>query len=236
MNLSQLPTLALAILLAAPAALAQQDEPAARPAPADPLRMIIEAGKLKPRPTETEPGKAEPAKAEAAAKPSAAKPAADARSESKADAKPSPQTATLHAAPLPALAPLALESPAELAPARHEPRPQRSVDPDDYFGAPPPAAASRAAPVPAAAASRPAPAAASTGGKAAALRQDLEFVASVESVLPERLRQRMRSDAEVVLGFSVRARGLQGRTSSSARSIPPSMIEIIARSRTAGLG
>ncbi|MBK6865410.1 MAG: TonB family protein [Ideonella sp.] len=193
--------------LAAPAVLAQDGDGATRAErdAANPLRMIIEAGKLKPRQTQAE-------------RELAAKPAPDAKAAADkapvvakvAAASPAPRTGTLDAAAVPALASVAVDAPAALAPVafeRRAPPPAEPYDPDDYFGVPPP---SKSGAVRLAQAGRlalavaaPAPAPATEP----ALRQLLQLADYVEPVVPERVRRRLQSDGEVVLAFTVNADG-----------------------------
>ncbi len=191
--------------LAAPAVLAQDGDGATRAErdAANPLRMIIEAGKLKPRQTQAE-------------RDLAAKPAPDAKAAADkapvmvkvAVASPAPQTGTLDAVAVPTLASVAVDAPAALAPVafeRRAPPPAEAYDPDDYFGVPPPSksGAVRQAQADRLALAVPAPAPAAEP----ALRQVLQLADYVEPVVPERVRRRLQSDGEVVLAFTVNADG-----------------------------
>lgn len=159
---------------------------------ANPLRMIIEAGKLKPR----KGGEGEPAAAAAVdAKAPAAKPAP-----AKAAA---PHLGTLTDVATPDLTAVSAEATtiALVSPVALQPRP---YDPDDYFGVAPPIknAAAAAALPPVDAARAP-----SASSAVAPLRAPLQLAEYVEPQVPDRVRRRLPADAEVVLEFTVNPDG-----------------------------
>lgn len=201
----------LLLILWAPWAMAQEGDYATRAQrdAANPLRMIIEAGKLKVRQKSPE---AEPEPA--------AKPAAPARAA--APKPPQPANPALAAAPSP---PAARPVTAPVAAATAEPPPPAAAAaaPTEAQAAPatPPAVEARStAAAPAAEASDATPAApepqlalaapslpATPPPAAAPRRAALELVDYVEPVLNERLRRRLKRDGEVVVEFTVRADG-----------------------------
>lgn len=220
--------LALALAcLAAPGARAEDAEVISRAQrdAANPLRMIIEASKVKPRQKAGEPepaAKAPPqrlAPPPPATRPAVAKtaPARDPRPESEASVAPAAAAAE---APAEAEQPSSMQASTE--PEKAAPPPEPAVqasqsmpapaeesapyDPDNYFGAAPPlptgsgkfpvlAPASRLAPAAAALATMPLPLAA------------LQLAAYVEPAFPDRVRRKLLADGEVILGFTVNPDG-----------------------------
>jgi TonB family protein len=234
MNSSQLWAIcALVSLQTCPVQAQDADAPARAQRDADnPLRMIIEASKLKPRQktTEAEPVVKQPAE-KAAARQVAVKPAASiapqapvavpgergqalALNGESAPAKLALPALADEPVPNPTLAepqgagsasPSAVTGPAP-SPLQVEPAAAPSYDPDNYFGAPPPGTAVAALPATRASAiplARPAPAP-SAGASAA---KPLQLADYVEPVLPDRVRRRLQVDGDVVVNFTVNPDG-----------------------------
>ena len=185
----------LALGLQCVVALAQDDDGATRVQRAadNPLRLIIEAGKLKPRTKGDD--------ADAATRPTVeAKAAATPRP---APARPAPQVGTLPDVLVPDVAPVDAATPAPVAAIAFVPPP---YNPDDYFGVAPPVKDAAAAPARAAPVARPASAASAPAVTQAPPRAP-QIVGYVAPVLPDRVRRRLQGDGEVVLDFVVNPDG-----------------------------
>lgn len=203
-------------------AAAQEGEGAARAQrDADnPLRMIIEAGKLRPRAKADEP---EPAP----------KPAAK--------TVPPPQVGTLPDVLVPSLVPLSAGVSATVETVAYVP--PAPYDPDNYFGVAPPllrgaAAAARTASSPAAVAAATAPVGAPAVSPADALprapRATLQLVDYVAPAIDDRVRRKLRGDGEVVLDFTVNPDGsVSGVAVRSAtdRALEPAALEAVGKWR-----
>lgn len=184
----------------------------------NPLRMIIEAGKIKPRAAPAEPERPRraperiqvravaPAAAPAPTSPSTTAPEAAATAATPA----TPATAATAAAAAPA--PVAPASPAPASPAPAVPLATAQTPPSPPVAAATPeparAAVARQPDLPPAAVGEPsvaaAPAATDTSAVAAAA---LQLAHMVEPVIPRRLRERVRGEIEVVVSFTVNSDG-----------------------------
>ena len=184
----------LALGLQCVVALAQDDDGATRAQRAadNPLRLIIEAGKLKPRTKGDD--------ADASAKP-AADPKAVAPRPVAAKAA-APQVGTLPDVLVPDVAPVDAATPAPVAAIAFVPPP---YNPDDYFGVAPPLKGHAAAPAGAASAAPAAPVASAPAEVQP--RAAPKIVGYVAPVLPDRVRRRLQGDGEVVLDFVVNPDG-----------------------------
>lgn len=200
----------------AAAAFAQEGDGAARAQrDADnPLRMIIEAGKLKSRVKADEPD-------------AAGKPAAEAKAAPPKPA-PAPQVATLSGILVPNLVPVSGTLPAAAETVAFVP-PPAPYDADNYFGvAPPlPGGAPRAA--------RPAPTESAAPAPAATTaRAALKLIDYVAPEIDERTRRKLRADGEVVLDFTVNPDGSVGNLavrSASDRSLEPAALDAVGKWR-----
>lgn len=184
----------LALGLQCVVALAQDDDGATRVQRAadNPLRLIIEAGKLKPRTKgdDTDAATRPTVEAKAAATPRPA------------PARPAPQVGSLPDVLVPDLAPVEAATPAPVAAITFEPAP---YNPDDYFGVAPPLKGHAAAPAGAASAAPAAPVASAPAEVQP--RAAPKIVGYVAPVLPDRVRRRLQGDGEVVLDFVVNPDG-----------------------------
>jgi len=207
---------------------------------ANPLRMIIEASKLKPRQkaVDAEPVAKPPAE-KLAARPAAGKPAAvlpPPAAGTSADRV--PETAVASAEATPPRPEAAVASPQPSAPAAStlptEPPAAISAARDDVQ-APvpePPAAPARALKAEAEPAmTAPASVALSP---AASAKEALQLADYVEPVLPERVRRRLQADGEVVVQFTVNADGSVADASvrsSSDRALDAISLEAVRQWR-----
>jgi TonB family protein len=179
----------------------------------NPLRMILEAGKLKPRAKADETDA--PSKAGAEAKPVSPK------------APPPPQVGVLPGILVPDLAPLSDGIPAALETVAFVP--PAPYDPDNYFGVAPPAAggatiASRSSPAVAQPATVP----------AQAPRATLQLVDYVAPAIDERTRRKLKTDGEVVLAFTVNPDGSVSDlsvSSASDRALEPAALDAVSKWR-----
>lgn len=196
----------------------------------NPLRMIIEAGKLKPRAKTEEP--------DAVPKPSGeGKPAV-------AKAAPAPSVGTLPDILVPNLVPVSGGLPAAVEAVAFVP--PAPYDADNYFGVAPPVAGGGLAPAsrpsraatavptaPSNAAETPAPELAPAAA-ARAPRAALQLVDYVAPAIDDRTRRRLRTDGEVVLDFTVNADGSVSNLavrSASDRALEPAALDAVSRWR-----
>jgi TonB family protein len=179
----------------------------------NPLRMILEAGKLKPR-AKADDSDAAP-KAGAEARPAGPK------------AAPPPQIGTLSDVLVPSLAPLPEGLPAAAETVTYVP--PAPYDADNYFGVAPPIAGG------APSAARPPTAVLPPGAAPArASRATLQLVDYVAPAIDERTRRRLRVDGEVVLAFTVNPDGSVSDLavrSASDRALEPAAIDAVSKWR-----
>lgn len=189
----------------------------------NPLRMIIEAGRIKSRtkPVETPADKPLP-------RPETAKAPARAASAASAAAalRPSPSPSQV-AAPRPVLTERAAPEP------RSEPA--AALAPEPQVGKPAPVASVEPtpAPTPEAAPPEPAPLISASPARAPALAV-LALADYVEPVLPARIKSRLRTNGEVILDFTVNADGTVSDAavrSSSDKALGPIALDAVRQWR-----
>jgi len=182
---------------------------------ANPMRMIIEASKLKPRQKSAEAdAAAKPLPEKVTARPIASKPAASTRTEQIAKQPEAPAhaptpapTSTASATPLPKSTEAPTETPTEA------PAPTEAASPPLALNEPSTAETALATPTP---------------------RAVLQLVDYVEPVMPERLRRRLQVDGDVVVNFTVNPDGSVADVavrSSNDRALDPIALDAVRQWR-----